>query len=225
MRKPAHLAAALLIVAAAVYACGGDSAANPGQNNGPSGSLGNVGFDQFQAQVLTPSCATSGCHVSPNPQGGLNLSEGAAYLNLLNISPNNATATNDGLKRVMPGKPDSSLLYHKLVFAPGHHAHDYGNVMPVGTGGVSNGQLEWVRQWIVAGAPRNTAVADASLLADKAVQTAAPFAPLAAPLAGEGYQLKVDKFDVAGAFERELFVYRKVGNTQDAFVNRIQTSM
>jgi hypothetical protein len=207
----------------AAFACGGDSTANPG--NGPAQSLGNVSFDQFQAQVLTPSCATSNCHVAPEPQAGLNLSEGASYANLLNITPNNATATADGLKRVMPGKPDSSLLYHKLVFAPGHHAHDYGNVMPVGTGGVSAGQLEWVRQWIAAGAPRSTAVADGSLLADKSAQTLPPFAPLAAPPAGSGYQMKVDKFDVSANFERELFLYRNVGNASDVYVSRIETLM
>ncbi len=220
-------ATAIVVIATAAYACGGDTASSSTPTDGTGTKpLGNVSFDQFQAQVLTPNCATSGCHVTPNPQAGLNLSDAAtSYSNLLSISPNNATATADGLKRIIPGKPDSSLLYHKLVFAPGHHAHDYGNVMPVGTSGVSAGQLEWVRQWIAAGAPRTTAVADASLLADKTVQTVPPFATLSAPAAGTGYQLKVDKFDVSANFERELFVYRKVGNSADVYVNRIQTSM
>jgi hypothetical protein len=210
-----------------MYACGGGESApaTPNAPNSPNTPSASVGFDAFQQQVLTPSCATANCHVSPSPQGGLNLSEGVSYTSLVNITPANATGANDGLKRVMPGKPDSSLLYHKLVFPPGHHVHDYGNVMPVGTGGVSAGQLEWVRQWIMAGAPRSTSVADGALLADRAVQTTQPFLPLTAPAAGAGYQLKVDKFDVNANFERELFVYRKVGNTQDVFVNRIETSM
>ena len=217
-------APALALLALALAACGGDSTGAP-VGTDPGAPLGNVAFDQFQAQVLTPNCATSGCHVSPNPQGGLNLSADVAYSNLVNITPNNATAAADGLKRVVPGKPDSSLLYHKLVFPPGHHQHDYGNPMPVGTAGVSTGQLEWVRQWIAAGAPRTSAIASASLLADKSAQTTQPFVPLAAPPSGAGYQLKVDKFDVNANFERELFVYRKVGNTADVFVNRIETSM
>ena len=49
--------------------------------------------------------------------------------------------------------------------------------------------------------------------------------PLAAPAAGTGYQLKVDPFDVSANFERELFNYRKVGNSADIYVNRIETSM
>src|SRR5437868_3282114 len=97
----------------AIYACGGDSGSNPTTTGNPTTPLGNVSFDEFQKQVLTPSCATSGCHVSPNPQAGLILSEGSSYTNLFNITPSNATAANDGLKRVMAGKPDSSLLYHK----------------------------------------------------------------------------------------------------------------
>jgi hypothetical protein len=228
MRHILRAAAVVVVASAALYACGGDSSGapnTPSNPNTPNTPSGLVGFDQFQTQVLTPNCATSGCHVAPNPQAGLNLSEGASYANLINISPNNATATADGLKRVMPGKPDSSLLYHKLVFAPGHHLHDYGNVMPVGTGGVSNGQLEWVRQWILAGASRTAAAADGSLLADRTAQTLPPFAGLAAPAAGAGYQLKVDKFDVSANFERELFLYRNVGNASDVYVSRIETSM
>ena len=148
-----------------------------------------------------------------------------AYQNLVGVAPVNPNALADGLKRVMVGKPDSSLLYHKLVFPPGHHAHDYGNPMPTGTAGVSPGQLEFVRQWIAAGAPKSGAVASATLLADRTVQTSQPFAALAVPAAGTGFQLKVDRFDVNANFERELFDYRKVGNAGEVYVSRIETNM
>ena len=181
---------------------------------------GAASFAQIQTTILTPSCATAKCHVGPVPQGQLALTADVSYDNLVGVKPTNPNAIADGIKRVMVGKPDSSLLYHKLVFPPGHHARDYGNPMPTGTAGLSNGQLEFVRQWIAAGAPRAGVVANATLLADKAPQTTPPFAPLVAPASGTGFQLKVDQFDVSPNFERELFNFRKVGNTSDVYVSR-----
>ena len=153
------------------------------------------------------------------------LTADVAYENLVGVKAVNAAANSDGLRRVMAGKPDSSLLFHKLVFPPGHHARDYGNPMPAGTPGVSVGQLEFVRQWIAAGAPKTGIVANAALLTDRATQTSQPFEPLLAPAVGAGFQLKVDRFDVAPNFERELFNYRKIGNTSDIYISRIETSM
>ena len=40
-----------------------------------------------------------------------------------------------------------------------------------------------------------------------------------------GVQIKVDAFTVQPNFERELFVYRPLGDTADIYVNRIQTAM
>ena len=210
-----------------VVACGG-SGSDGGTSslpNTPAPVDGAASFAQIQTTILTPTCATANCHVGSGAQAGLVLTADVAYENLVGVRPTNPNAVGDGLKRVMIGKPDSSLLYHKLVFPTGHHAHDYGNPMPTGTAGLSVGQLEFVRQWIAAGAPKTGVVASATLLADKGLQTTQPFQPLAAPAVGAGFQLKVDRFDVAANFERELFNYRKVGNTADVYVSRIETSM
>ena len=218
LRRATQRFIAVLVVLAG--ACGGDS------GNAPSGPVpvdGASSFAQIQTTILTPTCATVGCHAGAVPAGGLALTPDVAYASLVGVTPSNATAAADGLRRVMVGKPDSSLLYHKLVFPPGHHAHDYGNPMPAGTAGVSVGQLEFIRQWIAAGAPKGDVVASTALLLDRTPQTSQPFAPLAAP--ANGYQLKVERFDVAPNFERELFNYRKVGNTSEIFVSRIETSM
>ncbi|MEP6998917.1 MAG: hypothetical protein ABI969_00465 [bacterium] len=222
MRRPFVALVPLLVVA-----CGGDTstAGTSSLPSSPAPVEGAASFAQIQTTILTPSCATSNCHVGSSAQAGLVLTADVAYENLVGVKPVNPNAIADGLKRVMIGKPDSSLLYHKLVFPPGHHAHDYGNPMPTGTAGLSNGQLEFVRQWIAAGAPKTGVVANASLLADKGLQNTQPFQPLSAPAAGTGFQLKVDQFDVSANFERELFNYRKVGNTSDIYVSRIETSM
>ncbi|MDB4891560.1 MAG: hypothetical protein JWL61_3415 [Gemmatimonadetes bacterium] len=217
----------ILLLAFAVAACGGDSASGGTASipSTPSPVDGAASFAQIQNTILTPSCATSSCHIGSTPQGNLSLAADVAYANLINAVPANANARDDGLRRIIPGKPDSSLLYHKLVFPPGHHAHDYGNPMPTGTAGLSIGQLEFVRQWIAAGAPKSGVVADATLLANRSVQVTQPFAPLAAPASDAGFQLKVDQFPVSANFERELFTYRKIGNTSDVYVSRIETSM
>lgn len=220
---------ALVFSVAVLAACGGDSgsASTPNAPEVPTPTASVASFAQIQTNILTPSCATANCHVGAAAQAQLDLSDanGGAYDRLVGVMPVNPNAVNDGLKRVMVGKPDSSLLFHKLVFPPGHHAHDYGNPMPTGTGGLSVGQLEFVRQWIAAGAPRTGVVADAALLANRVSQITQPFAPLAVPPAGTGIQLKVDQFDVSANFEREVFTYRKLGNTGEMFVSRIETSM
>lgn len=212
----------IALLALTTAACGGDGGS---VTAGPVPVDGASSFAQIQTTILTPSCATTFCHVGAAPAGGLVLSGDVAYANLVGVKPTNPVASADGLLRVMASKPDSSLLYHKLVFPPGHHAHDYGNPMPTGAIGITVGQLEFVRQWIAAGAPKTGVVANPALLLDRAAQTTQPFAPLAAPSSGSGYQLRVDRFDVAPNFERELFNYRKVGNATDIYVSRIETSM
>ena len=71
---------------------------------------------------------------------------------------------------------------------PGHHSRDYGQLMPMGTTkGLTAGQLEYVRRWIEAGAPRAGHVVDTAVLADARLQSSS-FTPLAAPTAA-GLQL------------------------------------
>jgi hypothetical protein len=202
-------------------ACGGDQSAT----NQPQVASGS--FAQLQASVLTPSCAVSGCHVSASAaaSGNLVLSPDAAYDNLVGAAPSNLAAQRDGLKRVTPFKPDSSLLFQKVVLALAAHGGNYGNVMPVGAQALPQGQIDFIRKWIEAGAPRTGDVADATLLTNKTPQSASVFVPLVAPATGQGFQIHVDSFGVRPNFERELFVYRSLGNAADIYVNRIQTSM
>jgi hypothetical protein len=211
----------VLAAALALAACAGGDA--PTADAPAPASTGS--FALLQARVLTPQCA--GCHAAGTPtatQSGLVLDAARAYSALVGAQAANANARRDGLLRVAPGKPDSSLLYHKLVWTPGHHAADYGNPMPLGTtAGISAGELEFVRRWIAAGAPRDGAVAPAALLDDRTAQALPPFAPPERP--ARGVQLAVDSFSVAPAFERELFVLRPLGNAQEVFVDRFEFRM
>lgn len=180
-------------------------------------------FARLQNEILVPTCASSGCHVGGS--GTFALTGSRAYDALVNATPTHTVARTAGLRRVVPGKPDSSLLYHRLL-APTHRLPlDLGPVMPVGRAPLSAGQVEFLVQWIAAGAPRRGEVADAALLRDATPQVQAAFQPLEAPAAGSGIQLRVEPFTVAPRFERELFTYRRATTTADLYVRRIQFRM
>ncbi len=186
-------------------------------------------FDLIQQKILTPSCASSGCHASEQDasfaQHGLVLAAGKAYDNLVGVDPKNSAAKADGLQRVKAFASLESLLYHKLTPTASHHSgKQYGNPMPLGGNVLSEGQVQFVRRWIDAGAPRMSSVADPALLADKTVTTTA-WEPLPVPATGTGYQMSLSPFDVPANFEREFFSRRLVGNTQDVYVNRYQIKM
>ncbi len=185
-------------------------------------------FDILQTRILTPSCATTGCHASKNDgtfaQHELVLEKSVAFANLVNVKSKNANAQSDGLLRVKPFDAEASLFLHKLHLYDRHHTRDYGNPMPLGLKKLSIGQLEFIEQWVIAGAPRTGIVADAALLDDQTAQTE-NFVPLAAPEAGKGFQINLSKFQVAPNFEREFFVYKNIGTTGDVFVNRFEINM
>ncbi|GAB4037571.1 monooxygenase [Spirosoma jeollabukense] len=190
---------------------------------------GESSFDLIQQKIFTPSCATSGCHASEKDatfaQHGLVLAAGVAYKNLVGVDPKNSAALGDGLKRVKAFASLESLLYHKLSVDASHHSGKlYGNPMPLGGQPLPNGQIEFVRRWIEAGAPAEGTIADATLLNDKTVTTVA-YDPLVAPAAGTGVQMNVALFDIQPKFERELFTRQLVGNTQPIYVNRYEIKM
>jgi hypothetical protein len=130
-------------------------------------------FDLIQERILTPTCATAGCHASEQEstfsQHGLVLAAGKSYDYLINKDPKNQNALDDKLKRVLPYFSLQSLFYHKLNWDPNFHhsGKSYGSPMPFNGKSLYKGQIEFVRRWIEAGAPRTGNVADSTLLDDK----------------------------------------------------------
>lgn len=102
-----------------------------------------VSFAGAVQPILTQNCATSGCHASPGPIAGLDLSAGQAYGNLVGV----ASGGNPSLLLVSPAVPDSSLIYLKLT-AQG------ASLMPPG-GSLPAEEIETVRSWIEEGAADN----------------------------------------------------------------------
>lgn len=105
------------------------------------------------------SCLT--CHVPGGlgvTQGKLNMaSEDSAYINLVGVPATFQTMA-PGWKRVVEGKPDSSLFVHKLaatsssVKLPDGKA--YGGRMPLNLGPIPAADLDVIRKWIQDGAQR-----------------------------------------------------------------------
>lgn len=186
-------------------------------------------FDNIQSEILNTSCAISGCHLSETDgtylQHGLILSKGKAYENLINISPKNITAIQEDLKRVSPFDAENSLLYQKLLFETSHKSSkNFGSIMPLGKDMLFAGQIEYIRRWIEAGAPKTGTVADVSLLLDK-TPVINKFEPLRPPEIGKGFQMKLEPFEIYPYFEREIFVRKPLSNAQTVFVNKFQIKM
>jgi hypothetical protein len=187
-------------------------------------------FQVIQNQIFEKNCATSGCHASKTDgsfkQHGLVLEKSVAFTNLINISPNNPNAKSNGMLRVKPFKADQSFLFHKLQQTPAdHHSNkDYGSPMPLGSRPLTNGQIEFIRRWIEAGAPEKGKVVDEKVLEDSSV-TYPKFEPLTPPVVGKGMQLSLPLFEIAPNFERELFMYRQANNATPLLVNRIEIKM
>jgi len=100
-----------------------------------------VEFARDVQPIFNSRCAVSGCHVSPLPKAGCDLSVDSSYVNLVNVPTEVFTP---GV-RVTPGDLSQSVLY--LLVQSG--------LMPASGSPVTSGQLRTIRLWIEDGAPNN----------------------------------------------------------------------
>ena len=167
-------------------------------------------FEAIQAVVFEQAgCANSLCHGSAN-QGDLDLTPLNAFDNLV-AAPSKGSA----LALVEPGNPSLSYLYHKLSAKtfPGSYAIG-GSPMPSTGAAISPGQLEVIRLWIEAGAPREGSVGDTlgrgedeiERLLGVCLPEAEPLntTPLPPPPADKGVQFKMPAHAISAEKEREL---------------------
>ena len=99
-----------------------------------------------QAQVFTPRCAISGCHVGSGAPFHLDLSSAAnSEANAIGV----ASSEMPSLKRIEPGDASMSYLYRKITADP----TILGDPMPASGGPLSASQIALIQEWIDAGAP------------------------------------------------------------------------
>ena len=140
MRSLRLLAASL---AALATSCGGDGTFELLPPSGPPPPR----FQQIQETILTPRCALPGCHAAPDPQQGMDLSEGVAYGSIVSVPSTELSS----LDRVRPFEPEASYLVLKLE----GDALIVGERMPFGGPYLSTEEISSIRAWILAGAPND----------------------------------------------------------------------
>ena len=95
--------------------------------------------------------------------------------------------------------------------------------MPPGGNFLSDGELQFIRSWIEAGAPKSGNVVDENLLLDTNRYEPKPFSKPEPPT--NGLQLHLGPFEIQPNFEREFFQYTELNHTGDLYVNRIEIEM
>lgn len=96
-----------------------------------------------QTTIFSQRCATSGCHTGGGPFG-LDLSDGLTYGNTVGV----VSAELPPLARVTPFNAADSYLYMKISGDP----RILGDLMPAEGPLLTSEQLQWVKDWIDAGA-------------------------------------------------------------------------
>ena len=106
-------------------------------------------LSSIQANIFTPSCALTGCHVAGTDflPGSMPLENSTQSFNSL---VDEDSEERPELKRVDPGNSDDSYLVHKLE----GRSNIIGDQMPLG-GELSTEQIDVIKQWIDAGAENN----------------------------------------------------------------------
>ncbi|MEQ8550842.1 MAG: hypothetical protein RIC03_23200 [Cyclobacteriaceae bacterium] len=188
-------------------------------------------YELIQKEVWDVSCIS--CHKTGSSfatQSDLVLTENASYAQLINRTPDNQAAKEDGLLLLgNDGLPSlyNSFLWEKINAPNQEHFYSdhpqYGSIMPLGGDPLTNGQLEFIRQWILAGAPEDGLVADIEVLQDTSRFTALPFEPLEIP--ENGFQIHVEPFEVQPNGDRELFIYQEINNPEPIYINAFEISM
>ena len=162
-------------------------------------------YDALQANIFDSpiySCTSSLCHDAIAPQGGLDLTVGSSYPNLVDVA---ALASLAGHDLVEPGDKDSSFLYDKLQAGVNMTLPGGGSAMPVGSA-LTADHLEALRLWIQGGAPETGSVAGTEDLLDGCLPDPTPLTiPVPdAPGAGNGVQLWSNPWDLVAQSEDEV---------------------
>ncbi|MFT5055776.1 MAG: hypothetical protein ACI80H_000480 [Pseudoalteromonas distincta] len=189
-------------------------------------------WDVIQQNILNTKCIS--CHVAGSSQANqsnLILTSDVAYAMLIDKTPHNTAAALDGYKLIGTAGLESlskSFFWEKVNAPNQEHFYEdhpeYGEIMPPGAIPLTNGEIAFIGQWIVAGAPKTGEVASISLLDDDSYFILdTTFHVLAPP--SSGVQLHLGPFNIKTDFERELYSYKLLGNTQDIYVNHIETAM
>ena len=127
---------AVILLMLIISACSKDEIINPPDVNGPLAT-----FPDLQYKVFS-SCATINCHSSNTKKADLDLTDANSYTYLYN----RASTLYPQLKRVVPYKPEESVL---MGFLRGQFTPQ----MPI-NGSLPHATIDSIESWIRKGAKR-----------------------------------------------------------------------
>ncbi|MFT4834330.1 MAG: hypothetical protein ACJAVY_002514 [Marinoscillum sp.] len=217
----------LIVFAAAFISCEDKNSSTP---EDPLADYTST-YAVIQGEIWDKTCIS--CHVSGSSfarQSDLILTSDVSYSQLINRAPDNEDAKADGLLLVGDEGLESfykSFLWEKINAPDQEHFYEdhpgYGTQMPLGDDPLTNGQLEFIRQWILAGAPETGDVVLKSVLDDTSRYQNLTFEPLAIP--EKGYQFHISPFEIPANTERELFIYEPLNNPEPIYISGFEISM
>ncbi|MFN8641567.1 MAG: hypothetical protein U0802_07890 [Candidatus Binatia bacterium] len=163
-------------------------------------------FALLRAIFERHGCASAFCH-DASASGGLDLTAADAYQQLVD-APVQSIPSRSGLHRISPAKKENSLLWLNVAAAtlPSQWRAPL-RAMPLGgLAPLSLDELEVLRLWIEAGAPRDGVVPGSGELVDACLPPPEPLEtkPLDPPPAGVGVQLRAPRQVLAPHSEREV---------------------
>ena len=100
-------------------------------------------FSSIQKEVFTPSCATTGCHVTNSVDPVL--TAGESFNNIVNV-----LSFNPPFLYVNPGKSDSSYILNKIK-----GTNIVGDRMPINAPPIPDSVVDSIAAWIDRGALNN----------------------------------------------------------------------
>ncbi len=141
MRRMRHAKRALLPLSLAALAISGCDGGDGSGLEAPPPLAAT--YSSIQANVFTPTCATSGCHRGAGAPQGLRLEAAVSYAMLVNVE----SSEDPGVLRVAPGDPGASYLVQKL-----EGSASVGAQMPLNAAPLPQATIDVIRQWITEGA-------------------------------------------------------------------------
>ena len=98
-------------------------------------------FVSIQANIFTPNCTLSGCHVGASAPLGLRLDDGASFATILDRD----SVENPAFKLILAGDADNSYLVRKIEGIAGTR-------MPKDLPALSPDKIQAIRDWVNNGA-------------------------------------------------------------------------
>ena len=197
----------------------------------PAAFIGRDSWKIIQEDIFNHNCVE--CHTAGTSfanQSNLVLTPDVAYDQLINQPIDNQAASADGLERLGTDGLSSiykSFLWEKINAPDKEHYYgdhpNYGSLMPLGMPYLTNGQLEFIRGWIIAGAPETGVVADSTLLADSTRFEEIEFAPLTPP--ENGIQVHLGPFEVQPQYEREFLNFVNIDTLNEVYIKQVEVTM